>query len=110
MAQSSLWLSLPRLIQRLYALFVRYILRDPLYATILSAVHAKSIQEHFKLVAQREEYRRKWFEVWEERELDFVLTAPNALPALPIGGMKKGWKACGYTFLFNLVSCCDVRL
>lgn len=54
-------------------------------------------------MAQREEYRRKWFEKWKEEGVDFVLTAPNALPAVPHGGMKKGWKACGYTMLFNLV-------
>ena len=104
MAQSSLWLSLPRIVQRLYSFFVRHVLRDPLYATVLSAVHTKTVQEHFKLVAKREDYRKKWFETWEKSKLDFVLTAPNALPAVPHGGMKKGWKVCGYTFLFNIVS------
>ena len=104
MADSTFWLSLPRLLQRIYAFFVRYVLRDPLYATMLSAVHTKSVQEHYRLVAQRDAYRKRWFETWNDRELDFVLTAPNALPAVPHGGMRKGWKACGYTVLFNLVS------
>ncbi|KDQ25528.1 hypothetical protein PLEOSDRAFT_1094031 [Pleurotus ostreatus PC15] len=34
---------------------------------------------------------------------DFILTVPNALPAVPHGGMKDGWKSCGYTFLWNLL-------
>lgn len=39
-----------------------------------------------------------------------MLTAPNALPAVPHGGMRKGWKACGYTVLFNLVGRFSTRV
>jgi hypothetical protein len=28
---------------------------------------------------------------------------PNSLPVVPHGGMRCGWKACVYTFLFKLV-------
>lgn len=37
-------------------------------------------------------------------ELDFMLTPVNATPAVPHCGMKEAVSACGYTFLFNLVS------
>ena len=83
---------------------MRYILRDPLYAAGLSAMHTKSVPELYKVVAKREMYRKRWADAWDEAGVDFVLTAPNALPAVPHGGMKKGWKICGYTVLFNLVS------
>ena len=44
------------------------------------------------------------FEFMRSNAIDFVLTVPNSLPAPPVGGMKAGWKACGYTFLWNIVS------
>ena len=34
---------------------------------------------------------------------DRVLTVPNALPATRHGASRRLWKACGYTFLFNIV-------
>ena len=66
--------------------------------------HEKTVEEYLALVARHdhEEYRALWFEIWMER-LNFVLTVPNVLPAVPHGGMKKGYKTCSYIFLFNLV-------
>ncbi|KAG5653307.1 hypothetical protein H0H81_001267 [Sphagnurus paluster] len=55
------------------------------------------------VVAQREDYRRRWFEMLQKEQLDFVLTVPNPLPAIPHNGMKDGCKALGYTLLFNLL-------
>lgn len=77
--------------------------RDELFAGLLSGLHKKTVAEHFKLVAAREGYRARWHEAWNTAGIDFLLSAPNALPAVPNGGMKTGWKVCGYTFLFNLV-------
>lgn len=105
--------SLPRPLRILYSWFVRYIYRDPLYADLIAGWHEKPMDEYMNLVAQREEYRLKWFEMWNrsggdsekggDSGWDFILTVPNALPAVPHGGMKDGWKSCGYTFLWNLV-------
>ena len=97
------FLRLPRLFQQIYALWVRYVRCDYIFAGLISGFYKKSVTEHFKLVAARETYRAQWHEKWEETGLDFLLTAPNALPAVKHGGMKTGWKVCGYTFLFNLV-------
>ncbi|KAL5514371.1 hypothetical protein ACEPAG_2459 [Sanghuangporus baumii] len=97
------WLRLPRIFQRIYAWWVRYVQRDPVFAGIVEGFHKKTVVEHYKLVAEREAYRAKWHEAWNNSGLDFLLTAPNALPAVPHGGMKAGWKVCGYTFLFNLL-------
>ena len=98
-------LRLPRFFTTLHAWFVRYILRDPLYADLISGWHVKDGQEYYSLVAQRDKYRAKWHEWWKEQELDFLVTVPHAMPAMKHDGGELGTKACGYMFLFNVVSC-----
>ncbi|KIJ04986.1 hypothetical protein PAXINDRAFT_183014, partial [Paxillus involutus ATCC 200175] len=104
-------LRLPRFIMKIYAWYVRYIRRDPIYAGLVDNFYEKSVAEYYALIARREDYRARWFKVWRGTEVegglgdkgvDFILTVPNALPAVPHRGMRHGWKACGYTFLFNL--------
>lgn len=95
---------MPRWVKRIYTWYLRYVKRDEVYAGLVEGWHERNVVEYWPLVAQREDYRRRWFEMWQREELDFVLTVPNALPAVPHDGMKEGFKACGYTFLFNLVS------
>lgn len=105
MGQYMLWARLPRIVKHLYIWYVRYINRDPLYADLLRGhLRPKTAEENWGLVAQREAYRGAWFEKWKEAGLDFLLTVPNAIPAVPEGGMKYTWKAVGYSVLFNLVS------
>ena len=98
-----LMFALPRWIKRVYAWYLRHIHKDEIYAGLVENWYEKTVEEYLALIARREEYRAQWFDMWKEEALDFVLTVPNALPAVPHGGMKQGWKACGYTFLFNLV-------
>ncbi|RPB16662.1 acetamidase [Morchella conica CCBAS932] len=102
-AQMRFYFRLPRLVKRLYCAYVRYIRRDAKWADCLSGWHARSAEEQWKLVIERENIKKAWFDYWEEQDLDFVLTVPNALPAVPEGGMKRGFASCGYTFLWNLV-------
>lgn len=97
-------LRLPSIFRKLYVWYWRYIRRDALYADLVDVWREKTVEEYFALVSRREAYREKWFDMWNENNLDFVLTAPNSLPAVPHGGMEYGWTACGYTFLFNIVS------
>ncbi|KAH7904205.1 amidase signature enzyme [Hygrophoropsis aurantiaca] len=112
---------LPRVVMRLYAWYHRYIRRDPIYAGLVEGWHTKTVPEFWALIAKREAYRGRWFGVWrgtkvgrvgvtagadglpEDEGVDFILTVPNALPAVPHKGMRHGWKACGYTFLWNLL-------
>ncbi|KAG6379629.1 amidase signature enzyme [Boletus reticuloceps] len=105
-------LGLPRFIMKIYAWYLRYIRRDPIYAGLVDNFYEKSVSEYHALIAKREDYRARWFKVWRDTEVegglgdkgvDFILTVPNALPAVPHRGMRHGWKACGYTFLFNLL-------
>ncbi|KAF7794086.1 hypothetical protein EIP86_005216 [Pleurotus ostreatoroseus] len=102
-AEAIRMLRVPRFIKKLYAWYLRYIRRDPLYAGLIEAWHEKTVEEYLTLVARREAYREQWFDMWNASELDFVLTVPNSLPAVPHGGMREGIKACGYTFMFNVL-------
>ncbi|KAI9510201.1 amidase signature enzyme [Russula earlei] len=96
-------LRLPRILMKLYAWFHRHVLRDAVYASLVEGWHVKNCQEFYALVGQREDYRAEWFDYWRLEGLDLVLTAPNALPAMRHGDGRRLWKACGYTFLFNIL-------
>ena len=100
----SFFMRIPRPITYLYYLWVKYIRRDPIWAGLLKDFYPKSAFQQWKLVARREEYKARWHKWWqEESKLDFILTPPNATPALPHDAMKDAVSSCGYTFLFNLV-------
>ena len=104
-AQMSYYAWLPRPIKWLYAAYVRYVRRDPVWAGILEGWGPKSAYEQWKLVARREAYKARWHEWWEkEAKVDFILTPPNATPAVPHDAMGDACSSCGYTFLWNLVS------
>ncbi|KZT20929.1 amidase signature enzyme [Neolentinus lepideus HHB14362 ss-1] len=103
MAQAKAMWNLPRWMKRLYGFYLRYVRGDDLYAHVVENWHPKTAQEYFATVARREAYRAKWFEFWQESGVDFILTVPNAMPAVPHGGMKDAFTNCGYTFLWNVL-------
>lgn len=83
---------------------MRYIYRDPLWADLIDNLHAISVSEQWRLVVQRDRYRARWHAAWQEENLDFLLTVPNAMPAIPAGGMKNCTVAmASYVFLFNVL-------
>jgi Asp-tRNA(Asn)/Glu-tRNA(Gln) amidotransferase A subunit family amidase len=101
--QMSFYFSLPRSLKYLHYLWVKFVRRDDVWASLIRDWHAKTAYENWQLVAQREAYRLKWFDWWNESGIDILLTPPNATPAVPHDGMKEAVSSCGYTFLFNLV-------
>jgi Asp-tRNA(Asn)/Glu-tRNA(Gln) amidotransferase A subunit family amidase len=104
-AQMSFYMRIPRPLKYLHYLWVRYVRRDKIWAGLLKDWHEKSMSEYWKLTSRREAYKARWHEWWEqEAKLDFLITVPNATPAVPHDGMKQAVSSCGYTFLFNLVS------
>ncbi|EPQ53514.1 amidase signature enzyme [Gloeophyllum trabeum ATCC 11539] len=103
MAQARTMWDLPRWVKRLYGFYLRYVRGDDLYAHVVENWHPKTAQEHFATVARREAYRAKWFDFWQETGLDFILTVPNAMPAVPHGGMRDAFTNCIYTFLWNVL-------
>lgn len=102
--QMSWYMSLPKPFKWVYYLWVKYIRRDQIWAGLLRDWHAKTAEQNWKLVAERESYRAGWFEWWNQTDVDFILCPPNATPAVPHDGMKDAVSSCGYTFLWNIVS------
>jgi Asp-tRNA(Asn)/Glu-tRNA(Gln) amidotransferase A subunit family amidase len=88
----------------MYYLWVKYVQRDHIWAGLVRNWRLQSAFENWKLVSQREVYRARWFEWWNEQGLDVIISPPNATPAVPHDGMRDAVSSCGYTFLFNLVS------
>jgi Asp-tRNA(Asn)/Glu-tRNA(Gln) amidotransferase A subunit family amidase len=101
--QLRFYMRLPRVFRKLHYLWVRYILRDPLWAGLLQDFGPKTALENWRLVARREAYKSRWHDWWSAQDIDILLTAPNATPALPHDAMKDAVGSCGYTFLFNLL-------
>ncbi|PHH83286.1 hypothetical protein CDD82_2466 [Ophiocordyceps australis] len=94
---------LPRFVKYLHYLWVRYVRRDPVWAGLIRGWHSKTTREYWALIARREAYKRDWFNMWEQTKLDFIISPPNATPAVPHNGMHDAVSSCGYTFLFNLL-------
>jgi len=96
---------LPRPLRYLYYLYVRYIKRDTVLATLIRDFGPKSSAQLWPLVAQRESYRTTWHAWWdsEPQQFDFILCPVNATPALPHKAMHDAVSSCGYTFLWNLL-------
>ncbi|GAB1310176.1 Amidase domain-containing protein [Madurella fahalii] len=87
----------------LYYLWAKYVRRDHIWAGLVRNWRAQSAFEQWKLVSQREVYRARWFEWWNQQQLDVIIAPPNATPALPHDAMRDAVSACGYTFLFNML-------
>jgi Asp-tRNA(Asn)/Glu-tRNA(Gln) amidotransferase A subunit family amidase len=103
--QMSFYMALPRPIKWLYGAWVRYVRRDPVWAGLLEDWYPRSAYQQWQLVAKREAYKAAWHAWWEkEAKVDFIITPPNATPAVPHDAMTDAVSSCGYTFLFNLVS------
>ena len=103
----SFYMDLPRPIKYLYYLWVKYVRCDPIWAGLLRDWYPKTAFENWKLVAKREDYKALWHDWWRELDggkgMDFMITPPNATPAVPHGAMKDAVSSCGYTFMFNMV-------
>ncbi|PHH78472.1 hypothetical protein CDD80_6815 [Ophiocordyceps camponoti-rufipedis] len=84
---------LPRAVRYLHYLWVRYVRRDPLWAGMLRDWRPLTTQEYCVLISQREAYKRRWFEMWENAKLDFIIAPPNATPAVPHNGMHDATSA-----------------
>lgn len=105
----SFLMNLPRPFKWMYWAWVKYIRRDEIWAGLVAGWSPKSAYEQWKIVAQREAYKARWHEWWNEQEIDFLITPPNATPAVPHDGMRDAVSSCGYTFLFNLVSALRIK-
>ncbi len=106
-------LRLPLWFKKLHATFLRWFSRprgrNDAWASLLEVFHPKTAFQERKLVVQREAYRAAWHEAWRTEGLDFVLTVPHALPAVPTdpkASDKATLVSANYAFLYNVVRGC----
>lgn len=89
MNNSKALLEMPWLIRKFVALLTRKLTGDHMYASLIEKLHRKTSSEERELVVARDEYRGRWFDAWEAQGVDFVLSVPHALPAIPTGTAEK---------------------
>lgn len=93
-----------RFTKTLFSWWYRYVRKDALLADLYSNWDTPlKMPDQWRLVAKREALRQSWTDLRKTQSLDFILTPPNALPAVPEGGIKYTFANCGYTFLWNVV-------
>ncbi|ODV88556.1 hypothetical protein CANCADRAFT_124420 [Tortispora caseinolytica NRRL Y-17796] len=101
-AYAKRWYSLPKFLKKIYVWWVRYVRKDPIWATLADAAELTG-SEFWQYVYQRETYKAEFYSKYKESGIDYLITAPAATPAYPC---YTGWSAnaaCLYTFLFNIV-------
>lgn len=94
---------LPRFLKKIYAWYLEHIKGDKIWASLVRDWNEKTITERWDLVYERETYKGEFFEAWKDSGIDFMITPPNATPALPHKGLYEAFSSCGYTFMFNLL-------
>ncbi|KZT54543.1 amidase signature enzyme [Calocera cornea HHB12733] len=94
---------LPRWAKRLWAWWIDRVQGDAVWSALVRDWGAKSYVEQQVLVVERERYRAEFLAAWQDQGLDFLLTVPNATPAVPHNALRDTFASCGYTFLFNYV-------
>jgi Asp-tRNA(Asn)/Glu-tRNA(Gln) amidotransferase A subunit family amidase len=97
------YMRLPRFVKTLHYWWVKYVRRDDIWAGLIKDWHPKSAYEYWQLAGKREAYKARFYDWWDQQNMDVMLVPPNATPAVPHGGMHDAVSSCGYTFLFNLV-------
>ncbi|KAF5564013.1 amidase (acetamidase) [Fusarium napiforme] len=93
----------PRPVKYLHYLSVKYVRGYVVWAGLLQNWHPQAGYEIWQLNAERELYKRRWFEWWDNFGIGCLITPPNATPAVPHRGMYNAYSSCGYTFMFNLL-------
>ncbi|KAF8547725.1 amidase signature enzyme [Imleria badia] len=89
MSGSRSLLGMPLFVKRLLAMLTRSLTGDEVWASLTESLHTKTAAEERALVVARDEYRERWHDAWEAEGLDFVLTMPHPLPAIPKGAAEK---------------------
>ncbi|KAK9479051.1 amidase signature domain-containing protein [Lipomyces japonicus] len=93
---------LPRIIKKIYAWWYENVKGDHVTAFLLRDWNRKTMIEHMGLVWDREGYKSQYFRAWKDSGIDFLVTVPNATPALPHDGMYNAYGNVGYSTMFNL--------
>ncbi|SNX81425.1 related to amidase (acetamidase) [Melanopsichium pennsylvanicum] len=94
----------PRWFRGVIVFFVRYIVRDPIYAELAGSIARLSAAEHADTLERRERFVDKWnHTVWQDLALDAFIAPTQACPAVPHGGGNHNSAMAGSTVLYNMV-------
>ncbi len=78
---------LPRWIRSVIVFFIRYIVRDNLYADLAASMGQMSATEHAAVLERRHRFVDKWnHTMWHDLALDALIAPTQASPAVPHGG------------------------
>ncbi|KAJ1031988.1 hypothetical protein NDA13_002364 [Ustilago tritici] len=84
--------------------FIRYIVRDPIYADLAASMAQLSAAEHAAALERRERFVDKWnHTMWHDLALDALIAPTQACPAVPHGGGNHNAAMAGSTVLYNIV-------
>lgn len=110
MSSSKSLLEMPFFVKKIIAMLTRHLTGDEIWASLIEKLHIKTASEERALVVARDEYRDRWHDAWEAEGLDFVLTVPHPLPAIPAGAAEKvTLMSAALTMICNIV-CTGVLL
>ena len=89
MSNSKFFFDMPLFVKKFLAMLTRNLTGDEAWASLLESLHTKTAAEERALVVARDEYRARWYDAWDAEGLDFVLSVPFPLPAIPTGTSEK---------------------
>nr|VWO95981.1 Protein kinase domain-containing protein [Ganoderma boninense] len=103
-------LSLPLWVKKVQAKLLRWFSRpwgrNDAWASLIEVFHPKSTLDERRLVVEREAYKAAWHEAWRREGLDFVLTVPHSLPAVPRdprASDRATLVSANYAFMYNVL-------
>ncbi|SOV03178.1 related to amidase (acetamidase) [Ustilago sp. UG-2017a] len=84
--------------------FIRYIVRDPIYADLAASMAQLSAAEHAAALERRERFVDKWnHTMWHDLALDALIAPTQACPTVSHGGGNHNAAMAGSTVLYNIV-------
>lgn len=94
---------LPQWLRGVIVFFIRYVVRDPIYADLAASMAMLSAKEHADALASREKFVDKWnHTMWDDLALDALIAPTQACPAVPHGGGNHNAAMAGSTVLYNI--------
>lgn len=94
---------IPRWLSAIIVFFLRYIVRDPIYADLAAAAGRLSTAQHADVLERRERFVDRWnHAMWHDLALDAFIAPTQACPAVPHGGAIRNSAMAGSTVLYNI--------
>lgn len=95
---------IPQWLRGVIVFFIRYIIRDRIYAELAGSARRLTAAEHADVLERRERFVDRWnHTMWEDLALDAFIAPTQACPAVPHGGASHNSAMAGFTVLYNIV-------